>query len=446
VSLNPEEKKKGQEAIDDRAVGSTPASAKGRWALIALAALVVAALIGLAYWRRSAKAPEATAPAAPNTTGTVKFLMEQQWRVHMMLAKAERREVARQVSATGRVIPVAQNQAIVAPPVGGLISGGLPRIGQRVTRGQSVAVLRQTPTAAEASQIAAANAQLRIEGTRLESEHRGMTGKLNAAKAEMEEAKHAYERSQRLYARQAISQQKLEQDEAKYKVAEAGYNAGVKQLEVLNASERNRALEPIVTTTSYNVIAPIAGIIVKVHKAMGERVAPGEPIVEIINLETVWVEAPIFERDLEKLSRRTRALFTTTAYPEKEFKGSVVDISPVIDPQKRTANVIFSVPNGGRPLRIGMQADVRLDTGESIDAVVIPAGAVLEHEGKRIVYVLLSGEEFERREVTLGDEAGGKVAVLAGLKSGERVVTQGALQLKLQELNPAEAGAHTHET
>lgn len=423
------------------------ASGKGRWLLIVLAALVVATLIGLAYWRRGAKAPEAAAPAAANTTGTVKFLMEQQWRVHMMLAKAESRQVTRQITATGRVIPAAQNQAIVAPPVGGLIAGsGLPRIGQRVARGQTIALLRQTPTASEASQIAAANAQLRIEGTRLESERRGMAEKLNAAKAEVDEAKHDFERSQRLYARQATSQQKLEQDEAKFKIAEAGYNAALKQLEVLNASEQNKALAPIVTATGYTVTAPISGTIVKVHKAMGEQVAPGEAIVEIVNLETVWVEAPIFERDLEKLSGKTRALFTTTAYPGTEFKGSVVDISPVIDPEKRTANVIFAVPNGGRPLRIGMQANVRLDTGESVDAMVIPAAAVLEHEGKKIVYVLLSGEEFERREVTLGDEAGGKVAVLAGLKAGERVVTQGALQLKLQELNPADAGAHSHET
>ncbi|MBL8167427.1 MAG: efflux RND transporter periplasmic adaptor subunit [Acidobacteria bacterium] len=441
MSLQLDEKRKEQMA------SNAASSGKGRWLLITLTALVVAALIGWAYWRRGAKAPEAAAPAAAETTGTVKFLMEQQWRVHMMLAKAESRQVTRQISATGRVIPAAQNQAVVAPPVGGLIAGsGLPRIGQRVGRGQTIALLRQTPTAAEASQIATANAQLRIEGTRFEAERRGIAEKLNAAKAEMDVAKRDYERSQRLYARQAISQQKLEQDEAGYKVAEAGYNAAVKQQEALNASEQNKALAPITTATSYTVTAPISGTIVKVHKAMGEQVASGEAIVEIVNLETVWVEAPIFERDLEKLSGRTRALFTTTAYPGTEFKGAVVDISPVIDPQKRTANVIFAVPNGGRPLRIGMQADVRLDTGESVDAVVIPVAAVLEHEGKKIVYVLLSGEEFERREVTLGNEAGGRVAVLTGLKAGERVVTQGALQLKLQELNPAEAGAHTHET
>jgi len=72
--------------------------------------------------------------------------------------------------------------------------------------------------------------------------------------------------------------------------------------------------------------------------------------------------------------------------------------------------------------------------------------ALLARMTREIVYVLLSGEEFERREVTLGDEYGEKVAVLAGLKAGERVVTQGAYQLKLQELRPADAGAHSHET
>ncbi|MBL8206220.1 MAG: efflux RND transporter periplasmic adaptor subunit [Blastocatellia bacterium] len=431
-----------------------PRGGRAMWPLIALAALIIAGLIGFAYWRRSAKAPETAAPAAEASTGTVKFLMEQQWRVKMMLAKAESQEVAQRITATGRVIPAAQHQAIVAPPVGGLIAGNiLPRIGQRVARGQTIAVLRQALTAAESSQIAAANsqiaaanAQLQIESARFEAERRSLTEKIAAAKAELDEAKHDFDRTQRLYARQAISQQRVEQEEARFKVAEANHNAALEQIEVLKATEKSKAIPPATTPTNYTVTAPIAGTIVKVHKAMGEQVAPGEAIVEIVNLETIWVEAPIFERDLEKLRGRTRAVFTTTADPETELSGTVVDISPVIDAEKRTANVIFAVPNKGQRLRIGMQADVRLDTGESVDALVIPAAAVLEHEGKKIVYVLLSGEEFERREVTLGQEVSGRVAVLSGLKAGERVVTQGALQLKLQELNPADAGAHSHET
>ncbi len=78
--------------------------------------------------------------------------------------------------------------------------------------------------------------------------------------------------------------------------------------------------------------------------------------------------------------------------------------------------------------------------------MMIPKAAVLDNEGKKIVYVLLSGEEFERREVTLGDEYGERVAVLTGLNRGERVVTQGAYQIRLQELRPADAGVHSHET
>jgi RND family efflux transporter MFP subunit len=168
-------------------------------------------------------------------------------------------------------------------------------------------------------------------------------------------------------------------------------------------------------------------------------------ILEIVNLDTVWVEAPIFERDLSRLSMKTRAVFATPAHPGQEFTGRILNIGAVIDEQSRAATLLFEVPNPGRILKVGMQADVHLDAGETVEAVLIPKEAVLEHEGKKIVYVLLSGEEFQRREVTVGDEYGEKVAVLRGLKAGERVVTQGAYQLRLQELRPATPGAHTHE-
>jgi len=197
---------------------------------------------------------------------------------------------------------------------------------------------------------------------------------------------------------------------------------------------------------AYSVRAPIGGVVTKVSKSIGERVAPGEAILEVTNFDTVWVEAPIFERDLALVRANGKASFTTAAYPGQEFRGALIDVGEIIDEQKRAAHVIFAVPNHGRALRVGMQADVRLDASESVKAMMIPREAALDDEGKKIVYVLLSGEEFQRREVKLGDEHGGKVAVLEGLKAGERVVTQGALQLKLQELNPAGAPAHTHET
>jgi cobalt-zinc-cadmium efflux system membrane fusion protein len=184
---------------------------------------------------------------------------------------------------------------------------------------------------------------------------------------------------------------------------------------------------------------------VEVKKAAGEEVRPGEPIAEIVALETVWVEAPIFEKDLGRIKKDIDAIFTTAAYPEKEYRGRLVNIGAVVDEQTRAAKAVFEVNNASRELRIGMQANLRLGAGEKATVLLLPKESVLDNEGKKIVYVLRTGEEFERRDVIVGDTYGDKLAILSGVKPGERVVTQGAYQLKLQELRPANAGAHTHE-
>jgi cobalt-zinc-cadmium efflux system membrane fusion protein len=416
-------------------------------AVIAVFALLVV-FAGI-LWLRPAKEVKTEAPAAAPTTGKVAFLMEQQWLIHMKLAQAEEQTVARQITATGRVIPAANSQAMVAPPVGGIVSNrNLPRVGQHVARGQTIAIIQQVATSAEQAQVRAAAASLSLENARLEADRRTASGEVEAARVRVDLATKEAARAQRLYERKAFSERQMQAAEADLRAAKAQFDAAVKRLEALEnpgAAERTRAGVGS-ANASYTIRAPLSGYVTKVNKSIGEQVAAGEAIVEISNLDTVWIEAPIFEKDLSRLAGNVSATFTTPAYPDQEFKGTVVDIGAVIDEQTRATKVIFQLPNDGRALRLGMQANVRLDAGEQVTAMMIPKEAVLEHEGKKIVYVLLSGEEFERREVTIGDELSGKVAVLSGLNKGERVVTQGAYQLKLQELQPAEAGAHTHET
>jgi RND family efflux transporter MFP subunit len=367
----------------------------------------------------------------------------------MKLALAEEQTIARQITATGRVVPAANSHAVVAPPVGGILSGrSLPRVGQRVGQGQTIAVIQQVATSSEQAQVRAAAATLSLENARLEADKRTASGEVEAARVRLDLATKEAARAQRLYERKAFSERQLQAAQADLKAAQAAYDAAVKRLDALTNSPAVATARAGVgsANANYTVRAPLSGYVTKVNKSIGEQVGPGEAIVEISNLDTVWVEAPIFERDLSRLAGNVTATFTTPAYPDQEFKGVVLDIGAVIDEQTRATKVIFQLPNGGRALRLGMQANVRLDAGEQVTAMMIPKEAILEHEGKKIVYVLLSGEEFERREVTIGDELGNKVAVLSGLNKGERVVTQGAYQLKLQELQPAEAGAHTHET
>ncbi|HYJ89118.1 MAG TPA: efflux RND transporter periplasmic adaptor subunit [Pyrinomonadaceae bacterium] len=415
--------------------------------IVAAVAVVAMILIVFAFvWLRPAPEVKTEAPAAASSTGTVKFLMEQQWLIRMKLAQAEEQTVARQITATGRVVPAANSQALVAPPVSGIISGrNLPRIGQRVAQGQTIALIQQTATSAEQAQVRAAAASVNLENARLDADRRTAAGEVESARVRLDLAQKEAARAQRLYERKAFSERQLQAAESDSKSATATYDAAVKRLEALSSS-RSLSANVGSANASYTVRAPLSGYVTKVNKSIGEQVGPGEAILEISNLDTVWVEVPIFERDLNRLGGNVSATFTTPAYPNQEFKGVVLDVGAVIDEQTRAAKVIFQLANGGRALRLGMQANVRLDAGDQVTAMMIPKEAVLEHEGKKIVYVLLSGEEFERREVTVGDELGNKVAVMSGLNKGERVVTQGAYQLKLQELKPAEAGAHTHET
>jgi membrane fusion protein, heavy metal efflux system len=399
-----------------------------KWLFPIIAVAVVAA--ALVIWKRPAQGDAEATPPATTTTGVVQFRMEQQWLIHMKLALAQEAELLQQISSTGRVVPAPSNRALIAPPVGGIIdTRPLPQIGQRVARGQLLATVLQTPTAAEAAQIHIENSRVDAERRRLAQAEIEAHARLNAAAAEADRAK-------RLVELKAYSQRQLETAEADRKAAEA-ILAGVQ--------EQIRALQTAPTASNYQVTAPISGTVVVLKKSPGEEVHAGEAILEIVALDRVWVEAPVFEKDLGRVKKDVAAIFTTAAFPDKEFQGRLVSIGSVVDEQSRAATAVFEVNNASGDLKLGMQANLRLGVGTKTKVLLVPKESILDNEGKKIVYVLRTGEEFERRDVVVGDEYGGKVAIVSGVKTGERVVTQGAYQLKLQELRPANAGAHTHE-
>jgi membrane fusion protein, heavy metal efflux system len=399
-----------------------------KWLFPIIAVAVVAA--ALVIWKRPAQGEAEATPPATTTTGVVQFRMEQQWLIHMKLALAQEAELLQQISSTGRVVPAPSNRALIAPPVGGIIdTRPLPQIGQRVARGQLLATVLQTPTAAEAAQIHIENSRVDAERRRLAQAEIEAHARLNAAAAEADRAK-------RLVELKAYSQRQLETAEADRKAAEA-ILAGVQ--------EQIRALQTAPTASNYQVTAPISGTVVVLKKSPGEEVHAGEAILEIVALDRVWVEAPVFEKDLGRVKKDVAAIFTTAAFPDKEFQGRLVSIGSVVDEQSRAATAVFEVNNASGDLKLGMQANLRLGVGTKTKVLLVPKESLLDNEGKKIVYVLRTGEEFERRDVVVGDEYGGKVAIVSGVKTGERVVTQGAYQLKLQELRPANAGAHTHE-
>jgi RND family efflux transporter MFP subunit len=419
-----------------------------RWFWVA--AVVVIAGLGIALGLRLSSRPGPPAPAASapagEATGTVKFLMEQQWAIRMKLAIATPANVARQITATGRIVPAPGRHVVVAPPVAGVLTGStLPRVGQTVDRGQTLVAVRQTPTAAEAAQVAAGQAQLHIEAVRLEAERRRLAEAVKEAEVRRDHAKVEFERAQRLYEAKAYSSRQVEAAHAEYRAAESTLAATAAQRDAV-AATRVPVPGGSPSGATQDIQAPITGTVVRVAKGLGEQVGTGDAVFELLDASVVWIEVPVFERDLARLGRQTRAVFTTPAAPGREYAGRLIDAGGVVDRETRTVTVVFEVPNADRTLRVGSQANVRLDADQRADVLMVPREAVLEAEGKRFVYVLVSGEEFQRREVVVGDEYGDRFAIVKGLKAGERVVTQGAYQLRQHELRPSTPGAHTHET
>lgn len=362
---------------------SAPSNYKN-WLIGGVIGLLIISLIGFFVWRRGTKPVEQTkTQAEKNETGKVKFLMEQQWLIQMKLAKAEEQTVSRQITSTGRVVPAANSQAVISTPVAGILSDRqLPRIGQFVGGGQPIAFIRQTPTSTEQAQTRAAqtqvelsksqlesqkaqlelqknqmevqNSQIEIENVRLETEKRTANGDVETARVRLDTAKREADRMQRLFDGKATSQKQLQAAQSERESAQISYDSTVKRRDELNKARPVQTKKVNINTnfgTTSTVVtapngltisAPFGGYVTKVNKSIGEQVSPGDAIVEISNLDTVYVEAPIFERDLNALGASRTATFTVSAY-EQEFNGTVLDLGSVIDEQTRSANVIFQV-------------------------------------------------------------------------------------------------------
>ena len=110
------------------------------------------------------------------------------------------------------------------------------------------------------------------------------------------------------------------------------------------------------------------------------------------------------------------ATFTTTAYPDKEFRGRLINISAIVDEHTRAAQAVFEVPNPSRELRLGMQANVRLGLGQRAHVLLVPKESILDNEGKKIVYCKRN-RSFEAQEVKLRALSEGR-AIIEGIQPG----------------------------
>lgn len=333
---------------------------------------------------------------------------ETQFLVGIQTALAQQRVMTAKVKATGRFVPRAGGQAEVAPVAVGRVvvdpHHPIARVGDRVVSGDILGVLEQLP----ADQFA------------LEAAY-------NAAKSGWEQARQEYARHQEL--RQVTSVKELQQAEVRLQVAQAEFTRLEEEMQLYEIVHQGGR-----TVHRLYVRAPIAGTVTEVSLVVGERVDTDRWLFRIVDLDTLWVEAAIYETDLPKIEKAQQAKVMSKAYPGEEFDGRLVGLSGAVDAVSRSAQVFFAVANPGGRLRAGLFAEVAIDTGEPVEGTAVPLAAVLEANGKNLVYLHTQPEEFVGREVELGQRDGDWVEVKTGVSPGERVVIAGAHQLWSQGL------------
>jgi membrane fusion protein, copper/silver efflux system len=201
------------------------------------------------------------------------------------------------------------------------------------------------------------------------------------------------------------------------------------------------------------VDSPVSGYITERNALPSVAAQPEMRLYTIADLSTVWVQAQVFQNDLERVKIGAPATLTVNTFPGRTFTGRVDFIYPQVDMDTRTAKVRVIFSNSGLQLKLGMFVNVSLKVLMG-NQLVIPASGVLQSGTREIAFVDRSDGYIEPREVQLGTRVGDDFIVLKGLKAGQQIVvsanflidSESQLQAALGSFVPPPPGAGAAST
>jgi len=404
----------------------------------------------------------------------ISYLKEQQWRVDLTTVEAVEMELGDYFSAPGIVIAPPGAGAVVSAPITGIVrppeNGSLPMIGEAVTEGQILGWIEPTIGGADAIGMLASRAELQSLEADIAIKLLNLETDIRNAEVGLSLAQDVFERTSELVESRISPGKDLTQAQHDLSVAEERLN-GLTELRPLYEDTREELSSVLNTMQGQSrgdgegpegmlvpLRSPISGSIVEVVASPGEQMAASQAIFHVLNIDTLWIEANVSEYDLGKVREAAGADFRLAAYPDQTFSvvdngGSLVNIGARLDPESRTIPVRYQVDNAEGLLRVGMYAELLIETGDQRMQVAVPRNAVQEESGEMVVYVHVSGEAFQRRHVRVGNQNAqyvavfdsGVVAVSDGVLPGERVVNHAAYSVRLATLSdPVIGHGHAH--
>ncbi|HXC70649.1 MAG TPA: efflux RND transporter periplasmic adaptor subunit [Pyrinomonadaceae bacterium] len=331
--------------------------------------------------------------------------------------------IAGVIPATGKILVPENGVAVIGPVNAGRIVRLYAGQGTRVRKGQRLAEL-------ESADIDQAEADYLKALADYENAVR-------SSAAEIKLAQQSYDRNKLLFEQKVTAGKNLQAAEHDLEVAKAaGENSVNGTKAALTAARRHLLILGLDDATidalakktnlaaTFSLNSPIDGIVIERNATVGASVGTDANLFKIIDLSRVWIDADVFEKDLPRVRPGQEVKLKVTAFPESTFSGKVILINSVVDPETRTVKVRTEVANPDGRLKPDMFANVQIVTDVNRAAISIPQSAVLNDEGKTVVFVA-EGDGYKKRQVQAGIQNNGRVEVVDGLTAGDKVVVKG---------------------
>jgi cobalt-zinc-cadmium efflux system membrane fusion protein len=341
--------------------------------------------------------------------------------------------IAGTIVATGKILVSEDRMANIGPVHEGRLVRLYAGQGSVVSRGQKLADLESADIDEAESDYLKALAE--YENARRTSE------------AEVKLAQSTYDRTKLLYEKTITAGKNLQTAEHDLEVAKASAASTIASTKAALAAARRRLLilglkDSDITalttkadfTAVFSLTSPIAGIVIERNATIGATVGTDANLFKIIDISSVWIDANVFEKDLERVKLGQAVKVTVPALPGVTFLGRVILVSSVVDPETRSLKVRTEVVNRGNTLKPDMFANIEIVTDVNRSAISVPLSAVLDDGGQKVIFVA-GGSGYEKRVVSLGIQSNDRVEIQAGLKAGDKVVVKGNYML-LEQSKP----------
>lgn len=377
---------------------------KKKLLIIGVGAVVAAIVIGIVV--KNATKPEAAPTTVEHSTpwledGVIRYPTTFATREKITFAPAEETMLTPNLYVTGEVTWDARRVAAIGARIEGRLRTVLKVDGEDVKAGEVIAEL-------ESVELGKAQAEV------LKVRAREQVAKLDA------------ERERKLADARVSAERDAQFAQANLEALTAERVAAEKAVEALGGTVNGEI-------GIMKLKSPIAGRIVEMKTMRGQTVGPTDTVATVADQQQVWVELTVFERDVPGVNEGDKVEIRLPADRQHSYEGTVVHVSEAIDREKRAGTARVQLENPDGRLRSGLSVTAVIHTSGPRDTrLTIPKSAVTRIDGKPTVFVEAGNEAVEPRNIKLGPEDTEDVAVLEGLKAGEKVVTSGVLALKAE--------------